>query len=78
VFEHDGRTTAIGMEGGRGKPLDPAPADPTVRLAMGTDTLVRLGMGRGDPAEILASGAVRIDGDQELGRTIVGEMNFLF
>jgi uncharacterized protein (TIGR03083 family) len=78
VFEHDGRTTAIGMEGGRGKPFDPAPADPTVRLAMDTDTLVRLGMGRGDPAQILASGAVKIDGDQELGRRIVAEMNFLF
>jgi uncharacterized protein (TIGR03083 family) len=78
VFDHDGGTTAVGMDGGRGKPLDAPPADPTVRLTMDTDTLVRLGMGRGDPTEILASGTVKIDGDQELGRRIVGEMNFLF
>jgi len=78
VFAWDGNATAIGMEGGRGKVLDAAPADPTVRLTMDADTLVRLGMGRGDPAEILGSGAVKIDGDQQLGRQIVGEMNFLF
>lgn len=78
VFAWDGNATVIGMEGGRGKALDRAPADPTVRLTMDTDTLVRLAMGRGDPAEILASGAVQIDGDQQLGRQIVDNMNFLF
>jgi uncharacterized protein (TIGR03083 family) len=78
VFVWDGNTTAIGMEGGRGKSLDAVPADATVRLTTDTDTLVRLGMGRGDPAEILASGAVKIDGDEDLGRRIAGEMNFLF
>jgi len=78
VFDWDDQTTAITMDGGRAKPLDPAPADPTVRLTMDTDTLVGLGMGRGDPAEILAGGVVKIDGDQALGRRIAGEMNFLF
>ncbi|MGH8985253.1 MAG: maleylpyruvate isomerase family mycothiol-dependent enzyme [Acidimicrobiia bacterium] len=78
VFAWDGRTTRIGMDGGRAKPLDTAPANPTVRLTMGVDTLVRLSMGRGDPAEILASGAVTVTGDEALGRRIVQEMNFLF
>lgn len=78
VFAWDGRTTDIVVEGGRAKLLDTAPAEPTVRLTMGIDTLVRLGMGRGDPGEILARGAVTIAGDEELGRAIVGEMNFLF
>jgi uncharacterized protein (TIGR03083 family) len=78
VFACDGRTTDILMDGGRAKLLDTAPADPTVRLTMGVDTLVRLGMGRGDPAKILASGAVTIAGDEHLGRTIVSEMNFMF
>ncbi len=50
VFDWDGHTTPITMDAGRAKPMDAAPADPTVRLAMDTDTLVRLGMGRGDPA----------------------------
>jgi hypothetical protein len=45
---------------------------------MDPDTFVRLGMGRGDPAEILASDAVQLDGDEPLGRKIVEEMNFLF
>jgi uncharacterized protein (TIGR03083 family) len=78
VFDWDGNTTAITMDGGRANPLDQPPADPTVRLTMDTDTLVRLGMGRGDPAEMLAAGMVRFDGDEELGRGIAGEMNFLF
>jgi uncharacterized protein (TIGR03083 family) len=78
VFAWDGRTTDIVMDGGRAKPLDTAPADPTVRLSMGVDTLVRLGLGRGDPAEILAGGAVTVTGDEQLGRTIVREMNFMF
>ncbi len=78
VFAWDGRTTDVVMDGGRAKPLDTAPAHPTVRLTMGVDTLVRLGMGRGDPDGILASGAVTITGDDALGRRIVAEMNFLF
>ena len=78
IFDWDGNSTAIGMEDGRGKSLDDAPVEPTVRLAMDTDTLVRLGMGRGDVGEILAGGAVTIDGDRKLGRRIVENMNFLF
>jgi len=78
VFDWDGNTTAIKVEGKRANPVDLTPADPTVRLTMDTDTLVRLGMGRGDPAEIVAGGAVKFDGDEALGRRIAGEMNFLF
>ncbi len=78
VFAWDGNTTPIGVDGGRATPLDAAPADATVTLAMDTDTLVRLGMGRGDPDAILARGAVRIDGDEALGLRVLQEMNFLF
>lgn len=78
VFAWDRRTTDLVMEGGRAKPLDPPPAEPTVRLTMEVDTLVRLGLGRGDPDEILRSGAVTLAGDEDLGRTIVKEMNVLF
>lgn len=78
VFAWNGRTTDVVVDGGRAKPLESAPADPTVRLTMDIDTLVRLGMGRGDPSEILASGAVTIAGDEQLGTKIVHEMNFLF
>jgi uncharacterized protein (TIGR03083 family) len=78
AFAWDSRTTDLVMEGGRANPLDTAPGEPDVRLTMGVDTLIRLGLGRGDPAEILAAGAVTIAGDKELGRRIVHEMNFLF
>jgi len=81
VFALDGplgRTVAIGVEGGRAKPLDAAAEQPTVRLATDTETFVRLGCGRVDPDAVVAAGAVRIDGDDLLGGRIVEAMNFLF
>jgi uncharacterized protein (TIGR03083 family) len=72
------RTLAIGVEGGRAKPIDPVPADPTVRLTMDAETFVRLGCGRIDPAAAVADGAVRIEGDDALGHRVVESMNFLF
>jgi uncharacterized protein (TIGR03083 family) len=77
VFHWDTRTTPIAMKEGRAKAID-AVNDPSVTLAMDTDTLVRLCMGRGDPNEILNSGAVKIAGDEELGKRVVNEMNFMF
>jgi uncharacterized protein (TIGR03083 family) len=71
-------TIAITVRDGRAHVLDDVPAAPTVRLTMDTDTLARLGTGRGDPAEIVASGAVRFDGDEALGRRVTEAMNFLF
>jgi uncharacterized protein (TIGR03083 family) len=69
---------SVRMVGGRAQPVGEEPADATVRLEMDTDTLVRLACGRGDREEILASGAVRMAGDEELGHRIGREMNFLF
>jgi uncharacterized protein (TIGR03083 family) len=63
--------------GGRARLADPV-ADPTAGLAMDSDTFVRLLNGRGDPAEILASGAVRFRGDEALGRAIVEQLNVMF
>jgi hypothetical protein len=45
---------------------------------MDSDTFVRLLNGRGDPLEILESGAVRLRGDEELGRAIVEQLNVMF
>jgi len=78
VFDYDGNATAIGVDGERARSLDDVPDDPTVRLTMDVDTLVRLSCGRGDPDEIVDSGAVRITGDKQLGRRVAQEMNFLF
>ncbi|HEY4398202.1 MAG TPA: maleylpyruvate isomerase family mycothiol-dependent enzyme [Acidimicrobiia bacterium] len=71
-------TIAIGVDGGRAKPLSSPPETPTVTLAMDAQTLACLGLGRWDPSTCLDAGQVTIKGDDELGRAIVGQMNFMF
>jgi len=78
VFNRDDKTTAITVEGGRARQLDQPPDDPTATLTMATDTLTRLALGRGNPTQILQSGAVQIEGDDQLGTKLVNEMNFMF
>jgi uncharacterized protein (TIGR03083 family) len=88
VAPGDGTTVVFAVSGafdlalqvvdGRARTLDDVPASPTVRLAMPTDTFVRLATGRGDPEAILAGGTVVIDGDATLGRAVATQMNFLF
>ena len=45
---------------------------------MGSATFERLGSGRRDGDEAIASGDVELAGDVELGRRVVREMNYLF
>jgi len=52
---------------GRGVRLDDLPADPTVELAMDRESFIVLAGGRRTPEP----GAVRIDGDEDLGRRIL-------
>jgi uncharacterized protein (TIGR03083 family) len=81
VFEVAGArpmTIAIGVEGGRAKPLSTPPEPPTVTLKMDAQTLACLGLGRWDPAAALDEGHVTITGDEKLGRAVVEQMNFMF
>ncbi|MEX2255174.1 MAG: maleylpyruvate isomerase family mycothiol-dependent enzyme [Acidimicrobiia bacterium] len=81
VFDLDGplaRVVAIRVDGGRAKRLDETPDDPTVRISSDTETFARLGCGRVDAPAELGAGRVRIEGDDELGRRVVEQMNFLF
>ena len=55
---------------GRGQRLPEAPAEPTVRLSMDRESFIVLAGGRRDAAP----GAVRIEGDQELGAQIVAKL----
>jgi uncharacterized protein (TIGR03083 family) len=73
----DARQLSIGVEGGRARPvvLDTAP---TVILAMSSIDFVRLGCGRVAAEDLEASGAIGIEGDTELGRSVLGSMNFMF
>ena len=81
VFELSGplaRTVAIGVDGGRAKPLDTPPSAPDVRIVTDTETFARLGCGRIDPSAALADARVRLEGDEALGRRVVEQVNFLF
>lgn len=73
-----GRNVVIGMEGGRARPLDELPTDPTVRIRLSGETFLRLSSGRGDADVIIGSGTVEISGDAALGFTITRSMNFMF
>ena len=72
-----GRVSTIGVEGGRGRELDQAPQDPTVRISLDAETFNCLGCGRWEPDEVLQSGRVSIEGDTALGETIVRQMNIM-
>ena len=64
-------TVAVGIdESRRAVPLSEAPAEPTTRLVMDTETFAALVAGRGDPTGAL----VQIIGDTELGRQTVAAM----
>jgi uncharacterized protein (TIGR03083 family) len=72
------RTLAIGVDGGRAKPLAEVPPAPTATIATDTETFARLGTGRVAPEQALADGRVIVDGDVDLGRRVVENLNFLF
>jgi uncharacterized protein (TIGR03083 family) len=81
VFELGGplaRSIPIGVEGGRARLLDAVPASPTTRILTDTETFARLACGRLDPDAELAAGHVHVDGDEDLGRRVVQNLNFLF
>ncbi|MGZ4705141.1 MAG: maleylpyruvate isomerase family mycothiol-dependent enzyme [Acidimicrobiales bacterium] len=62
---------------GRAAVADTAPDDATVELRLDVETYTALGMGRLDPAAALADGRITIEGDEALGRSVVGAMNFM-
>ncbi len=72
-----GRTAYIGVDGGRGRELEQAPDNPTVRISLDAETFNCLGCGRWDPDEIIRSGRVSIEGDAALGQSIVRQMNIM-
>ena len=72
-----GRLMPIAVAGGRGRELEQPPAAPTVRISLDAETFACLGCGRWDPEEVLQSGKVSIEGDIELGQTIVRQMNIM-
>ena len=57
---------------------DAPPGDPTVVLRAGTEDFARLVTGRIDAERALGAGAITVEGDDDLGRRVVAEINYLF
>lgn len=72
-----GRQIPVLVRGGRAVVADELPDIPTVVLGMDQETFWRLGLGRVDPARVLATGEARIDGDSALGRMVIESMAFI-
>ena len=72
-----GRVLPIAVEGTRARELEEEPTNPTVRLTMDAETFVCLGCGRWAPGDSLESGKVTIQGSEELGETILNQMNIM-
>lgn len=72
------RTVIVGVDGGRARLLDADPGQVSVRLTLDGETYARLACGRLDPAACVAAGSVAFEGDADLGRRVVEELNFLF
>lgn len=68
VADHPVRGFEVGDDG-RGRAVEP-PSDPTVRMATDRETFVLLAAGRREPEP----GAVRITGDEALGRAVLAGM----
>lgn len=79
VFEVRGpveRVVPVQVVEGRARVLDEAPADPTVRLVLDTEAYNALGCGRWSGQRALDEGRATIEGDDELGRRVLGAMAF--
>jgi hypothetical protein len=72
------RTAAVTIVDGRARPLDRVPDVPTVTVRLASDAYARLACGRLDPDEAIAANAVAIEGDVDLGGTLVRQLNYMF
>jgi uncharacterized protein (TIGR03083 family) len=80
VFQIDGpipTVLAVAMEGKRASFLGDPPASPTTRLGLSADHFVRLTCGRESPDDVIESGDLTLQGDEELAKRIIRSMNFM-
>ena len=70
------RDVQVQIENGRGS-LVPELSEPTTKLTMDFETFVCLSCGRWDPQMTLKDRKVLIQGDLELGTSLVMEMNYM-
>jgi uncharacterized protein (TIGR03083 family) len=66
------RSYAVEVREGRGVAVE-APSEPTVRVVMDSRTFLRLAAGRAGADEV--EGLVAVEGDEELGRRVLGQLD---
>jgi uncharacterized protein (TIGR03083 family) len=71
-------TAAVVVADGRARPVEPVPEAPTVSVTLASDAYARLACGRRDPDEALVMGIAAIEGDVDLGGSLVRELNYMF
>jgi uncharacterized protein (TIGR03083 family) len=74
---HDARAFTIAVEGRRAGPVGDE-VTPTVTLSLAAVDFMRLGCGRTTAAQVEAAGGVGLNGDDLVGRSVLGAMNFMF
>ncbi len=70
------RTIPVVVDG-RAAVVDESPPDPDVVIHLDLQAFTALSTGRWDPGDALARGEVTLEGDEALGRDVVGQMNFM-
>jgi uncharacterized protein (TIGR03083 family) len=76
AFEVEGNPrVVVAVNGGRAAVVDDPAERPTVTLRMNLDTFNRLSCGRGD-VDAVAKG-VQVEGDEDLGRRVIAQHNFM-
>jgi uncharacterized protein (TIGR03083 family) len=73
----DARAFTIAVAGGRAGRVDDEVA-PTVTLVLSSIDFMRLGCGRTSAAQVEAAGGVGIEGDAQVGQSVLAAMNFMF
>ena len=70
------RRWAVAVDGGRARPVPEVPVEPTTRISADVGTFMALACGRVDPEAALASGAVTVHGDEEVGTAVVRNLGY--
>ncbi len=73
----DARAFTVAVEGGRARPASDD-VTPTVTLSLSSIDFTRLGCGRATAVQVDAAGGIGLDGDEQVGRSVLGAMNFMF
>ncbi len=68
---------AVAVKEGRGVAVPEVPAEPFVVVGAGVEPYVAACCGRVSPSSALESGAIRVSGDDKLGRAVVENLAFM-